>query len=387
MEKTLTDRQLVERVRTGHSGAFDILLERHLDTMRAISRSYLRHSADSDDAVQAAAVQAFQQLERLDDPGRFLPWLHAIVRNCCLSSLRTRRHFLSYEEETEAGGGQIQVDESYWSGSPFPDPDQELLEREEARWLQGAVDQLPEKNRSVTALHYYQGKTYEEMAAVLEVPLSTIEGRLYRARKQLKEVLVNMAKADIDQVALEEAITDATKGLQEDIDQIKSQLRVINWEDNHWLSQARSSAGQTITKLPTDQENPVVWGLAGAYRLGAKVNKRRLSFMSYDDIDEYLATNQDVDIARFAALFADPAAVGVIRQLVKGPRSAAELTKGTGIEPDALERVLEGLVEALLVRRGDDGRIEPVKDTVPYFMTLISLSQLYRVQIGELDKP
>lgn len=61
-----------------------------------------------------------------------------------------------------------------------------------------AVGQLSEKNRSVTSLHYFEGKS----AAVLDVSLSTIEGRLYRARKQLKEVMINMAKADIDQVAL-----------------------------------------------------------------------------------------------------------------------------------------------------------------------------------------
>ena len=151
-----------------------------------------------------------------------------------------------------------------------------------------------------------------------------------------------MAKADIDQVALREAIAAATQGLQDDIAQIKRQLAVINWEDNHWLDQARSAAGQTITKLPTDQENPVIWGLAGAYRLGAKVNQRRLSFWSFDDIDEYLDCAQDADIARFASLFTDPAAVGVIQQLVKGPQQVADLATLCAIDREALDGVPGG---------------------------------------------
>ena len=387
MRKTLSDQELVKQVRDGHPRSFDVLIKRYLEDMHHTARLYLKGSAEIEDVVQEAASQVFHHLNRLRDADQFPSWLRAIVRNRCLSHLRSRRSYLSYEEETREGATHIQEDESYWGGQSVPAPDQDLIDQEEARRVQLAVGQLSEKNRSVTSLHYFEGKSYEEIAAALEVSLSTIEGRLYRARKQLKEVMINMAKADIDQVALQEAIAEATRGLQDDIAQIKRQLAVINWEDNHWLDQARSSAGRTITKLPTDQENPVIWGLAGAYRLGAKVNQRRLSFWSFDDIDEYLDCAQDADIARFASLFTDPAAVGVIRRLVKGPQQVADLATLCGIDREALDGVIEGLTEAGLVQRTKDGRIEPVKDSVPFLMTLIGLTVLYRVQIGELEKP
>ena len=374
-------------MREGHPRAFDALIKRYSEDMHHIASLYLKGSAEIEDVVQEAASQAFRHLDRLRDADQFSSWLRAIVRNRCLSHLRSRRSHLSYEEETREGATHIQVEESYWGGQPFPAPDQNLIDQEEARWVQVAVGQLSEKNRSVTSLHYFEGKSYEEIAAVLEVSLSTIEGRLYRARKQLKEVMINMAKADIDQAALQEAIAAATQDLQDDIAQIKRQLAVIKWEDNHWLDQARSAAGRTITKLPTDQENPVIWGLAGAYRLGAKVNQRRLSFWSFDDIDEYLDCAQDADIARFAFLFTDPAAVGVMRQLVKGPQQVADLATLCAIDKEALNGVLEGLIEAGLVQYAKDGRIEPVKSSVTFLMTLIGLTVLYRVQIGELEKP
>lgn len=387
MKKTLSDQELIEQVRDGHPRAFDVLIKRYSEDMHHTASLYLKGSAEIEDVVQEAASQSFHHLDRLRDADQFPSWLRAIVRNRCLSHLRSRRSHLSYEEETREGATHIQVEESYWGGQPFPAPDQNLIDQEEARWVQVAVGQLSEKNRSVTSLHYFEGKSYEEIAAVLEVSLSTIEGRLYRARKQLKEVMINMAKADIDQAALQEAIAAATQDLQDDIAQIKRQLAVIKWEDNHWLDQARSAAGRTITKLPTDQENPVIWGLAGAYRLGAKVNQRRLSFWSFDDIDEYLDCAKDADIARFASLFTDPAAVGVIRQLVKGPQQVADLATLCAIDREALNGVLECLIEAGLVQYAKDGRIEPVKSSVTFLMTLIGLTVLYRVQIGELEKP
>ena len=387
MKKTLSDQELIEQVRDGYPRAFDVLIKRYSEDMHHTARLYLKGCAEIEDVVQEAASQAFHHIDRLRDADQFPSWLRAIVRNRCLSHLRSRRSHWSYEEETREGATHIQVDESYWGGQPFPAPDQNLIDQEETHWVQVAVGQLSEKNRSVTSLHYFEGKSYEEIAAVLDVSLSTIEGRLYRARKQLKEVIVNMAKADIDQVALQEAITAATQGLQDDIAQIKRQLAVINWEDNHSLDHTRSAAGQTLTKLPTDQENPVIWGLAGAYRLGTEVNQRRLSFWSFDDIDKYLNCAQDADIARFASLFTDPAAVGVIRQLVKRPQQVADLATLCSIDREALDGVLEGLIEAGLVQCAKDGRIEPVKDSVPFLMTLIGLTVLYRVQVGELETP
>ena len=151
-----------------------------------------------------------------------------------------------------------------------------------------------------------------------------------------------------------------------------------------WTRRGFSSDHKSLYGL---QEHPVIWGLAGAYRLGAKVNQRRLSFWAFDDIDEYLDCAQDADIARFASLFTDPAAVSVIRQLVKGPQQVADLVTLCATDREPLDRVLEDLIEAGLVQRAKDGRIEPVKSSVTFLMTLIGLTVLYRVQIGELEKP
>ena len=77
----------------------------------------------------------------------------------------------------------------------------------------------------------------------------------------------------------------------------------------------------------------------------------------------------------------------MIRQLVKGPQQVDDLATLCAIDREALDRILEGLIEAGLVQYAKDGRIEPVKDSVPLLMTLIGLTVLYRVQIGELEKP
>lgn len=103
MRKTLSDQELVKQVRDGHPRSFDILIKRYLEDMHHTARLYLKGSAEIEDVVQEAASQAFHHLNRLRDADQFPSWLRAIVRNRCLSHLRSRRSCLSYEEETREG--------------------------------------------------------------------------------------------------------------------------------------------------------------------------------------------------------------------------------------------------------------------------------------------
>ena len=71
----------------------------------------------------------------------------------------------------------------------------ELLERKELRKnVMAAIESLPEKNRLAISLHYLDGMSYKEIANLLKVSITTIEGRLYRARKKLKEEMIKMTK-------------------------------------------------------------------------------------------------------------------------------------------------------------------------------------------------
>ena len=67
--------------------------------------------------------------------------------------------------------------------------EQGLLDAEERNRVRRALDDLEEKYRVVVVLHYYQKLPYEQIAVVLDVPLKTVETRLYRARRKLRECL------------------------------------------------------------------------------------------------------------------------------------------------------------------------------------------------------
>ena len=366
------DHTLIEQTLAGDSTAFDALIRRHWQSIHRVVTRYLHDSDDSDDVLQDACAEAYQKLSTLQDRERFPQWLHAIVRNRCVSHLRKGHHHISYEETTHDNG--LHVHETSFNIAA----DESLVRHETEETIHTAISKLPEKSRSVTVLHYLQGKSYEEIAALFQVPVSTIEGRLYRARKQLKEALLKMA--DIDDEALRRAIEQATKGLQEDIAEIKGQLWAVQREEDRWLDESRKAAGRAITQLPTGSQNPITWGIVGGYRIGDGADKRRISTWSSDSIDGFLNRVSNGEIAHFAGLFTDSTAVAVVRKLVHGQCTVAELRKNCEDE-SALAKALDHLEACHMITREDD-LVEPVKDAITYFLTFLSMCILYQGHSG-----
>jgi len=101
---------------------------------------------------------------------------------------------LDYAKGQYEGMYEVQITEAFNMSRHTLAPD-ELLERKELRKnVMAAIESLPEKNRLAISLHYLDGMSYKEIANLLKVSITTIEGRLYRARKKLKEEMIKMTK-------------------------------------------------------------------------------------------------------------------------------------------------------------------------------------------------
>lgn len=130
--------------------------------------SLLGDRKDAEDAVQQAALQAWQRRAQFDGQRPFKAWWFAILRNCCMDELRRRQRASSFV-------GDHDVDLS----APA---DESVLDRVA---LERAMEKLPEMQREVIQLRYFADLTYQELAQVLDIPTGTVMSRLHLARKAL----------------------------------------------------------------------------------------------------------------------------------------------------------------------------------------------------------
>lgn len=132
---------------------------------------------EAEDVAQEVLTRAWQNLPALNEPGLFLPWLKAIAANACNSWHRRRPWPISPLGDTTQ------------QAALSPSPLEAVLARERQRELRQALAALPDANRIALLMHTWEGSSYAEIAAFTGVAVTTVEGRIHRARRQLRRHL------------------------------------------------------------------------------------------------------------------------------------------------------------------------------------------------------
>jgi RNA polymerase sigma-70 factor (ECF subfamily) len=176
--RAVEDADLIQRAAKGNVEAYNLLVSRW---EKRVYNYLLRITGNREDALDLAQdvfLKAYQNLRKLEEPGRFAPWLYRIAHNEAYSMFRKRRPETDVEDmEPRSTEGGITVGGS----SVFP--------IELSLSVASALGRLSDEQREAVVLKIYQGFKFEEMADILECPVSTVKSRLYTALDLLKEAL------------------------------------------------------------------------------------------------------------------------------------------------------------------------------------------------------
>ena len=151
-------------------------LDDHQDNAWSLARYLLRDRSEAEDVTQEAFIKLWQHRESID-PVRVKPWLMRVTRNICLDRLRRRR------PEAPIDDSQLAI-----TGGPLDS----LEQSDTGLRLIAAIHALAEPFRSLVVLRDVQQHSYEDVAGVTGLSLPQVKTYLHRARKQLKEQLVDL---------------------------------------------------------------------------------------------------------------------------------------------------------------------------------------------------
>ncbi len=174
-ETEADDGSLVASAVCGNAEAFGTLVERYERAVYHLCLRTLRDPEEAKDGAQEAFYKAFRSLRTFKPGAKFSTWIFSIAYHACCDRLARRKRFSDAELPERA--------------DPAPGPALLAERRDEARELRAAIDALPQKYRTVITLYHLQGKQYEEIARVLDVPLGTVKTHLFRAKELLRKRL------------------------------------------------------------------------------------------------------------------------------------------------------------------------------------------------------
>ena len=206
----MDDAAAVSQCLKGERRAYDVLVRKYQNAAFGLAFSYVRNAQDAEDAIQDAFVKGYLHMDTLRAPSAFGPWLKSIVVNCARQACRRR------------SGPSVQVLNLDAAAPELDRRARAAYQRAQARReLWDEVGQLPEIYRTVLVLHYASGYSYEETAAFLGLPVSTVRGRLQKARGKLRTMLaedMTMAQVDVTAKVSEVIYKIARRQLCEEIE-------------------------------------------------------------------------------------------------------------------------------------------------------------------------
>lgn len=184
-----SDAGLVRRAAEGDMRAFGLLVERYQRPMTSLVARMTPNPDDVDDIVQELFVRAWKGLPRFRGDAQFSTWLYRIAVNTTIKHRSRRREekAVSLSAETLSRGMDALA-----VTSESDDPFLSAQRREQEARVRQAVLALPEKQRAVIVLHYFEGYSCEEISKIVGCSVGTVWSRLHYACKRLKGTLAAM---------------------------------------------------------------------------------------------------------------------------------------------------------------------------------------------------
>jgi len=180
------DKSLVQACRAGQTEAFGILVRRYQDRLYPTILRLLGSPEDAQDVLQDALVRAFEKLDQFQGESSFYTWIYRISVNLALSEYRKHRQ-RGHDRKSDPSTFSLAAEPA--DDSPETDPAFAMERVERELLVQSALNELAPDHRAVVVLKDFDGRRYEEIAALLEIPVGTVRSRLHRARGELRDRL------------------------------------------------------------------------------------------------------------------------------------------------------------------------------------------------------
>lgn len=172
-----SDLELLALTAAGDRGAFSELVLRHQGKVLKLAYGYTRDRQDAEELAQEILFRAWRNARSFRGESAFSTWLYRLAVNCCLNHRQGRK---ARPDPQPLAGDLVAGTRSAAD---------EMITAEREAQLKKALDALPARQKMALILASFEDKSYEEIAAAMEVSVASVESLLFRARKNLAGIL------------------------------------------------------------------------------------------------------------------------------------------------------------------------------------------------------
>lgn len=174
----IKDELIISRVLQGEKQAFAMLLAKYQDMVFSICLKMVKDRDMAEELAQVSFVKAYTSLASYSSKAKFSTWLYRICYNSCLDHLK------------RVQGKRFQdIQEVELTSEQTLDPSKVLENKEDKERVRNAIQELDPATQVLVLLFYFEEQSVKEISEILQLSVSNVKVKLYRARKQLQNLL------------------------------------------------------------------------------------------------------------------------------------------------------------------------------------------------------
>ena len=182
----MSDEDLMLQFQVGTVEAFDILVSRYRDPLMSYIYRFLGDMKEGEDLLQETFLRVYRNRHSYRRIAKFSTWLYTIAGNLARSEYRKRKRRRLYSIQSinrDAEEYEVEIPDETFS------PDRHTESTLQDKYIQEALNQIPEEFREVVVLRDVQQLAYEEIAQITGLPMGTVKSRINRGRTKLQRLL------------------------------------------------------------------------------------------------------------------------------------------------------------------------------------------------------
>jgi len=186
----LSDEELIALAQHGSETHFTALVDRHTHAVYRLAYSVTGSRQEAEDVVQETFLRVFKHIARFSPArGSFKAWLMTVARNQSINVFSSlQRRAARFFNTREQGDYRPEISDSALAAGR-ENPERLFSAKEQCLRLEKALTSLPERQRTALILKAQESMSYDEIAAVMQTSVSSVESLIFRARKRLMEIL------------------------------------------------------------------------------------------------------------------------------------------------------------------------------------------------------
>lgn len=186
----LSDAEVVRLANEGREAAFRELVRRYERPVFALVYRMVRNRETAEDLTQDTFVKVLNHIDRYSPDFKFSSWLFKIAHNLTIDALRRKQlETVSLDGSAYADTEDAAQETALEVASEQESPLEEMEARELGSAIERAIGALRPEYRSCVLLRHVEGRSYEEIAATLDLPLGTVKTYIHRGRQALRRAL------------------------------------------------------------------------------------------------------------------------------------------------------------------------------------------------------